>query len=154
MGARSPKGSFALVQALSAGGVLATQIPDITEIPAVAIMREVANNGPWVDNPGVSRAVRGEVPRPESYYDLLKPLCAQLDIWRTTYSHVLPGPEAGGSKDPHCSPCFQRSMARAPALSSGPTPPRLSEITAGGSMAASCWSYLAYSSSQRDELRH
>jgi len=83
-----------LVQALSAGCVLATQIPDITEIPAVAIMCEVANSGLWVDNPGVSRAVRGEVPRPESYYDLLKPLCAQLDIWHTTYSHVLPGPEA------------------------------------------------------------
>jgi trans-aconitate 2-methyltransferase len=83
-----------LVQALPKGGVLATEIPDITGIPALAIMREVANSGHWVENSGVSRAIRGKMPRPDSYYDLLKPLCVQVDICRTIYNHVLSGPEA------------------------------------------------------------
>jgi trans-aconitate 2-methyltransferase len=34
------------------------------------------------------------MPRPESYYDQLKPLSARVDIWRTTYHHVLPDPDA------------------------------------------------------------
>jgi trans-aconitate 2-methyltransferase len=83
-----------LVKALSEGGVLAIQIPDITEIPSVMIMRNVANRGPWGNNSGVERAIREQMPRPESYYDLLKPLCAHVDVWRTSYHYVLPGPEA------------------------------------------------------------
>jgi trans-aconitate 2-methyltransferase len=35
-----------LMQSMPEASVFATQIPDITEIPALAIMRDVANNGP------------------------------------------------------------------------------------------------------------
>jgi len=82
------------MQSMPEAGVLATQIPDITEIPALAIMRDVAKNGPWADNPAVSRAAREQMPKPESYYDRLKPLSARVDIWRTTYHHVLLDPDA------------------------------------------------------------
>jgi hypothetical protein len=54
--------------------VLAVQIPDITEIPALVLLRAVAGKGPWGDNPAIRKAVRDEMPRPESYYDLLRPL--------------------------------------------------------------------------------
>ena len=83
-----------LVQTLPQGGVLAVQIPDIGEIPALVLLREVAGMGPWARNPAVAEAARRDVPKPETYYDLLRPMCGRLDIWHTIYSHVLAGPEA------------------------------------------------------------
>jgi trans-aconitate 2-methyltransferase len=83
-----------LVQTLPQGGVLAVQIPDIGEIPALALLREVAGKGPWASNPAMAEAVRRDVPKPETYYDLLKPMCGHVDIWHTIYSHVLACPEA------------------------------------------------------------
>jgi trans-aconitate 2-methyltransferase len=83
-----------LVQTLPQGGVLAVQIPDIGEIPALVLLREVAGRGPWARNPAVAEAARRDVPKPETYYDLLRPMCGHVDIWHTIYSHVLAGPEA------------------------------------------------------------
>jgi len=31
---------------------------------------------------------------PERYYEILEPHAAQMDIWETTYLHVLSGPDA------------------------------------------------------------
>jgi len=83
-----------LVQTLSQGGVLAVQIPDIGEIPALVLLRELARMGPWAGNPAVAEAARRDVPKPEAYYDMLKPMCERVDIWHTIYSHVLAGSEA------------------------------------------------------------
>jgi len=30
---------------------------------------------------------------PSLYYDTLQPLASHLDLWETTYYHILPGPE-------------------------------------------------------------
>jgi trans-aconitate 2-methyltransferase len=81
-----------LVEALPQGGVLAVQMPDNTKEPALALMREVAGNGPWAANAAVTEAAREDLPPPEFYYDLLKPLCAHVDIWHTIYNHVMAGP--------------------------------------------------------------
>jgi trans-aconitate 2-methyltransferase len=54
----------------------------------------VAGRGPWAGNPALAAATRAPLSRPEAYYDLLKPLCAQLDIWHTIYNHVMAGPQA------------------------------------------------------------
>jgi trans-aconitate 2-methyltransferase len=54
----------------------------------------VAGRGPWAGNPALAAAARAPLSRPEAYYDLLKPLCAQLDIWHTIYNHVMAGPQA------------------------------------------------------------
>jgi trans-aconitate 2-methyltransferase len=32
---------------------------------------------------------RSDLPRPESYYDLLRPLCRHVDIWHTHYNHII-----------------------------------------------------------------
>jgi trans-aconitate 2-methyltransferase len=83
-----------MLQALPGGGVLAVQMPDNMDEPALALMSEVAGRGPWAGNPALATAAREPLPRPEAYYDLLKPLCAKLDIWHTIYNHVMAGPQA------------------------------------------------------------
>jgi trans-aconitate 2-methyltransferase len=83
-----------MLQALPGGGVLAVQMPDNMDEPALALMSKVAGRGPWAGNPALATAAREPLPRPEAYYDLLKPLCAKLDIWHTIYNHVMAGPQA------------------------------------------------------------
>jgi trans-aconitate 2-methyltransferase len=78
-----------LLEALPAGGVLAVQMPDNTDEPALALMREVASRGPWANSSSVNHAARDELPRPGTYYDLLRPLCSGLDIWHAIYNHVM-----------------------------------------------------------------
>jgi trans-aconitate 2-methyltransferase len=97
-----------LLGSLQKGGVLAVQMPDNTTEPATALQREVAANGPW------AKVLTAAVPRadllsPEAYYDLLKPVCAQIDIWHTIYNFVLATPQAivewfkGSSLQPYLS---------------------------------------------------
>ena len=83
-----------LVSALPQGGVLAVQMPDNTAEPALALMREVAASGPWAGNRALNEASRDDLPKPEGYYDLLKPVCAHVDVWHINYNHVMAGPEA------------------------------------------------------------
>ena len=83
-----------LVKSLPQGGVLAVQMPDNTREPALALMSEVAAEGPWASNAALDEAARADLPPPETYYDLLKPLCARVDLWHIIYNHVMDGPEA------------------------------------------------------------
>jgi trans-aconitate 2-methyltransferase len=83
-----------LLGALPEGGVLAVQMPDNTEEPAISLMREVASRGPWASILGLTAAARDDLPAPAAYYDLLKSLSSRLDIWHTVYNHVLAGPQA------------------------------------------------------------
>jgi trans-aconitate 2-methyltransferase len=83
-----------LLQALSDGGVLAVQMPDNTSEPALALMETVAADGPWAATLQRARPARSELPRPQAYYDLLRPSCSHLDVWHTVYNHVMAGPDA------------------------------------------------------------
>jgi trans-aconitate 2-methyltransferase len=76
-----------LLAALPSGGVLAVQMPDNTDEPALALMREVGRSGPWAAE--LAGAAREDLPRPGAYYDLFKPLAGHVDIWHTHYQHVL-----------------------------------------------------------------
>lgn len=82
-----------LLQALPPGGVLALQMPDNTNEPALRLMQEVAQNGPWAGRPGLAEAARNDLPSPETYYELLKPLCSRIELWHTIYNHVMAGPQ-------------------------------------------------------------
>ena len=88
MAAGPPGGAAAHAAGLAPGGVLAVQMPDNVDEPALALMSTVAA-GPWAGNPALAAAAREPLPRPEAYYDLLKPLSAQLDIWHIVYIHVM-----------------------------------------------------------------
>ncbi|SDV48425.1 trans-aconitate 2-methyltransferase [Chitinasiproducens palmae] len=76
-----------LLAQLSAGGSLAIQTPDNIDEPAHRVAREVASAGPWAAR---LENVR-HLPRHTAdwYYALLRPHCARVDVWRTTYYHPL-----------------------------------------------------------------
>ena len=80
-----------LVGKLAAGGCLAVQMPDNLDEPAHRLMREVAAAGPW--SAKLSGAADSRAPRlpAEWYYTLLRPHAVRVDVWRTTYHHVLSG---------------------------------------------------------------
>ena len=76
---------------LAPGGALAVQVPCNVDEPSHRLMRALP--GPWssrIDEVD-ARAFVGE---PAFYYDLLAPGAAQVDIWRTTYEHVMPDAHA------------------------------------------------------------
>ena len=83
-----------LVGKLAAGGALAVQMPDNLDEPSHRLMREIAAEGPWADRLAAAAGERTEVQSADWYFRLLQPLCARVDVWRTTYHHPLAGPSA------------------------------------------------------------
>ena len=80
-----------LMKRLKSGAVLAVQMPDNLSEPSHQLMREVAGDGPWAERLQPAVTARSALMSPQSYYELLKPFCAQLDIWHTVYNHALEG---------------------------------------------------------------
>ena len=79
-----------LLKTLPSGGQLAIQMPRNLDAPSHALMRTAAEAGPWRDKlKNVGSVIRVE--EPAQYYDKLKPLCADLDIWESIYQQVLTG---------------------------------------------------------------
>jgi trans-aconitate 2-methyltransferase len=80
----------ALMDLLPSGGQLAIQIPRNHEAPSHALMRKLAEEGPWRDK---LKGVGGiaTVEEPARYYDKLKPLCSDLDLWESIFQQVLTG---------------------------------------------------------------
>ncbi|MBA4244545.1 MAG: trans-aconitate 2-methyltransferase [Pseudomonas sp.] len=77
----------ALLRQLAPGGWLAIQTPDNLQEPAHRLAREVAAVGPWAARIGDVR--HAERHSAQTYYDILGAHASELDIWRTTYLHVL-----------------------------------------------------------------
>lgn len=80
-----------LFDLLAPGGVLAVQMPDNLAEPSHRLMRETAASGPWAEAIG-DPALAGRLGRmlePARYYDLLAPLAADVDVWRTAYHHRM-----------------------------------------------------------------
>ena len=76
---------------LAPGGLLAVQMPDNLAEPTHRLMREVAGAGSWaaaIGDPAVAGRL-GRMLEPASYYDLLAPHAAAVDVWRTTYHHRM-----------------------------------------------------------------
>lgn len=77
-----------LVSRLNAGGVLAVQTPDNLEEPAHRLAREIAASSEWASRiGGVTHPDRHPAPY---YFELLRPHCTEVDVWRTTYHHLSP----------------------------------------------------------------
>lgn len=84
----------ALVAQLTPGGVLAVQMPDNLDQPSHRLMRDVAQQPAWRERISPQAADRKRLLTAEAYYDVLSASGCQVDIWRTTYYQVMPGPEA------------------------------------------------------------
>jgi trans-aconitate 2-methyltransferase len=84
-----------LVAKLASGGGLAIQMPDNLDAPTHQLMREVAADGPWAPMLAPAASIRTPLASANWYYELLRPLCSKVDVWRTTYHHPLPGGAAG-----------------------------------------------------------
>ena len=80
-----------LMGLLAPGGSLAIQIPDNLDEPAYRAMRAVAAEGPWAERLAKAGGFRAEQFDAATYYGMLRPHARRVDIWRTTYLHVLPG---------------------------------------------------------------
>ena len=83
-----------LISQLAPGGSLAIQTPDNLDEPTHALMRKVAARAPFRDKLGEASAAREPIGAFVDYYTALAPHCAAIDLWRTTYVHVLSGPDA------------------------------------------------------------
>lgn len=77
-----------LANQLAPKGVLAVQMPDNWQQPTHTLMRQVAQA---LGNPPAGREALLEA---NEYYDLLAGSGCQVDVWRTTYFHVLPSHHA------------------------------------------------------------
>jgi trans-aconitate 2-methyltransferase len=76
-----------LIEQVRRGGVLAVQMPQSFEQPSHRLMREVrARLMPERKPVTAATPVAGAA----FYYDLLAPRATAVDIWRTTYEHVMP----------------------------------------------------------------
>jgi len=82
------------VEALAPDGWFAMQVPSNFEAPSHVLMREVAARHARAADlaPGLQRAVA--VGKPASYLGVLSALGLAVDVWETTYQHVL---------DPECT---------------------------------------------------
>ena len=80
-----------LLSQLAPGGAIAMQVPCNLEEPSHRLMREVP--GPWAAAIGQVRD-RARVGPATAYYDLLAPHAARVDLWQTTYEHVMDDADA------------------------------------------------------------
>ena len=80
-----------LARRLPSGGVLAVQMPDNLEEPSHALMRAVAEDGPWAEQLREAAMARDVLPEIEVHYARLKPHFQYLDIWHSVYNHPLDG---------------------------------------------------------------
>jgi trans-aconitate 2-methyltransferase len=84
-----------LAARLTPGGSLAIQMPDNLNEPSHRLMREVAAEGPWADKLASAAGQRTEMASASDYYSMVRPHCARVDVWRTTYHHPLAGGASG-----------------------------------------------------------
>jgi len=77
-----------LAEQLAESGVLAVQMPDNWQEPTHGFMRQVASE---LGNPPAGREALLEA---NEYYDLLTEAGCRVDLWRTTYFHVMPSHQA------------------------------------------------------------
>ena len=85
-----------LFRSLAPGGTLAVQMPRSRETRSHRLMHEVLAAGGAGGVPIGPESLRNEIARkwvldPETYFDLLSPDAAALDIWSTEYLQVLAG---------------------------------------------------------------
>ncbi len=83
-----------LLAAVQPGGVFAFQVPDNLNEPAHRLMRELAASPAWRPHFPADGVREWFVHPLADYYDLLRPHAHSLNLWTTTYQHILPNAAA------------------------------------------------------------
>ncbi len=81
----------ALLESVKPGGVLAVQMPHNFDEPSHRLMRELP--GPWARRIEHLRDL-ANVREASFYYDVLGPCATSVDVWQTTYQHVMDDADA------------------------------------------------------------
>jgi trans-aconitate 2-methyltransferase len=82
-----------LFAAVKPGGALAVQVPANQDSPLHQALLRVSALPAWDSRTSDCRAMI-EYRTPDYYYDLLAPLAGRVDLWQTTYLHVMDRPSA------------------------------------------------------------
>lgn len=82
-----------LIDHLNEGGIFAFQVPANFDAPSHTLLAETARDGPWAAR---LKDVWPFAPMDtlETHYTRLAPLLSHVDLWETTYAHVLTGDDA------------------------------------------------------------
>lgn len=83
------------LRSIAPGGTFAMQVPSNFSAPSHRLMRDVALRQPRAEELRSVLDRAGAVALPETYAALLLDATPAVDVWETTYQHVLPG-EADG----------------------------------------------------------
>ena len=83
-----------LVEAVRPGGWLALQVPGNFGDRSHTAMALVATSPRWAPAFGGTDRARPAVETPSTYLEALAGLGCRVDVWETTYLHVLPGEDA------------------------------------------------------------
>lgn len=75
--------------ALRPGGWLALQVPGNLADPIHTLLREVSASSRWADRLADAEHMRAGVPDPVGYAEVLAGAGCTVDVWETTYLHVL-----------------------------------------------------------------
>jgi trans-aconitate 2-methyltransferase len=78
-------------EALPSGGWVAVQVPGNFASPSHVLMRELAESAAWSDRLAGVLHHHDSVASPAQYASLLADAGLSVDVWETTYLHVLPG---------------------------------------------------------------
>ncbi|TKJ31971.1 trans-aconitate methyltransferase [Blastococcus sp. CCUG 61487] len=76
---------------LSPGGWLAVQVPGNFGAPTHVLLRELCRSSRWADQVGNVPRGSDVVLEPGGYFDVLTAAGLTVDVWETTYLHVLTG---------------------------------------------------------------
>lgn len=83
-----------LLSGVRPGGWFAFQVPGNFGEPSHTAIAELRGQLPWADRLGGADIALPESEEPATYLDALAGLCCRVDVWETTYFHVLQGPDA------------------------------------------------------------
>ncbi len=83
-----------LVDVLSPGGWFAFQVPANFSEPSHVLLQQLADSPRWRDHIGGKRVARPSSHEPDEYLAVLAGLDCAVQVWETTYFHVLPGEDA------------------------------------------------------------
>jgi trans-aconitate 2-methyltransferase len=86
-----PRHLARILGVLKPGAMLAVQMPDTLNEPSHRHMAKTAERPAYKAKLSKAARVRTPLLSPQGYHQILRPLCTRLEIWRTSYHHLLKG---------------------------------------------------------------